>query len=89
MPRGMFHRMCHTALSFRTFFCHSERSEDGLLRTPSEKSRVHSAADTWVFPRSFTPLRSVLDDNVGEGTPLDDNVGEGTPLDDNPTGEVC
>ena len=48
---------CHSehSFSFRTFFCHSERSEE---------SRVHPRRRIqWVFSRSFTPLRSVLDDN--------------------------
>ena len=29
--------------------CHSERSEDGLLRTPSEKSRVHKVGVTEIL----------------------------------------
>ena len=37
--------------------CHSERSEDGLLRTPSEKSRVHKVGVTEI-------LRYALDDKM-------------------------
>ena len=33
--------------------CHSERSEDGLLRTPSEKSREHQGEHKWMHTRSF------------------------------------
>ena len=37
--------------------CHSERSEDGLLRTPSEKSRIHKVGVTEI-------LRYALDDKM-------------------------
>ena len=33
-----------------THYCHSERSEDGLLRTTSEKSREHPLSATEIFP---------------------------------------
>ena len=49
--RGMFHRMCHTALSFRTFY---------VIQTTEGRKNLEYIK--WVSPRSFTPLRSVLDD---------------------------
>ena len=72
----MFHRMCHTALSFRTFsfviqniLCHSERSEDGLLSEAKNLEYIK-----WVSPRSF--VATLLWMTMGE---------RGAPLDDNPT----
>ena len=42
-----------------TRYCHSERSEDGLLRTTSEKSREHPLSATEIFP-PFSRLNDKL-----------------------------
>ena len=42
-----------------TRYCHSERSEDGLLRTTSEKSREHTPYATEIFP-PFSRLNDKL-----------------------------
>ena len=40
--------------------CHSERSEDGLLRTPSEKSRVHPQETDYILEPSREELLTIL-----------------------------
>ena len=59
VPRGMFHRMCHIALSFRTFFCHSEHS----FVIQSEAKNLEYIK--WVSPRSF--VATLLWMTVGRG----------------------
>ena len=50
-------RMCVIMQNDYQKQCHSERSEDGLLRTPSEKSRIHKVGVTEI-------LRYALDDKM-------------------------
>ena len=45
------------------FICHSERSEDELLRTLSEKSRIHPLNATEIFP-PFGRLNDNKEDNI-------------------------